>query len=91
MLQATSTEFTKNFGHYSTVAQREPVAVTNHGRVTGYFMSAPEYEEYDRVKNKMRRVYTSKTMPEHIIDALRVTRVDPKHDHLNNLLDDGGE
>ena len=87
MVQATSTEFTKNFGHYSDVAQREPVAVTNHGRVSGYFMSAPEYEEYNRVKNKMRRVYTSKTMPERIITALRATRADPQHDHLDSLLD----
>jgi len=28
------------FGQYHEIAQREPVAVTSHGRATGYFASA---------------------------------------------------
>jgi PHD/YefM family antitoxin component YafN of YafNO toxin-antitoxin module len=48
-----STEFSKNFGHYREIAQREPVAVTSHERVTGYFVSAGTYEEYAHLKDLM--------------------------------------
>ncbi len=50
MTAVTATEFTRNFGRYRDMAQREPVAVTNHDRVTGYFVSAPDFEEYRRLK-----------------------------------------
>ncbi len=50
MSAVTATEFTRNFGRYREMAQREPVAVTNHDRVTGYFVSAPDFEEYRRLK-----------------------------------------
>jgi PHD/YefM family antitoxin component YafN of YafNO toxin-antitoxin module len=50
MNAVTATEFTRNFGRYRDMAQREPVAVTNHDRVTGYFVSAPDFEEYRRLK-----------------------------------------
>jgi PHD/YefM family antitoxin component YafN of YafNO toxin-antitoxin module len=46
----TATEFARNFGRYRDLAQREPVAVTNHDRVTGYFVSAPDFEEYRHLK-----------------------------------------
>ncbi|GGE47068.1 type II toxin-antitoxin system Phd/YefM family antitoxin [Niveispirillum cyanobacteriorum] len=39
-----ASEFTRNFGHYRMVAQRETVAVSSHGRITGYFIAPDEYE-----------------------------------------------
>ena len=50
MREVPATEFTRNFGPYREIAQREPVAVTSHGRVTGYFVSAVEFEEMQRIK-----------------------------------------
>ncbi len=44
MIRASTTEFLKNFGHYSTAAQNEPIAITNHGRITGYYLTPHEYE-----------------------------------------------
>lgn len=44
MVTASTTEFLKNFGYYSTEAQREPVAITNHGRITGYYLTPHDYE-----------------------------------------------
>jgi len=53
MITVPATEFSKNFGRYRELVQREPVAVTSHERVTGYFVSSSEYEEYVRVKSMM--------------------------------------
>ena len=49
MREVPATEFTRNFGQYREIAQREPVAVTRHGRATGYFVSVVEFEENRRI------------------------------------------
>lgn len=36
MREVTATEFTRNFSQYREVAQREPIAVTSHGRTIGF-------------------------------------------------------
>lgn len=51
-MEISATEFARNFGHYREVVQREPVAVTSHNRITGYFVSAAEYEAYLKLKEK---------------------------------------
>ena len=49
MAEVAATEFARNFGRYRELVQREPVAVRVHDRVTGYFVSARDYEEYQRL------------------------------------------
>ena len=46
MISVSATEFSKQFGRYRDLVQREPIAVTSHGRVSGYFIAAAEYEHY---------------------------------------------
>jgi PHD/YefM family antitoxin component YafN of YafNO toxin-antitoxin module len=55
MITVPATEFSKNFGQYREIAQREPVAVTSHDRVTGYFVSSENYEEYRQFKLQRTR------------------------------------
>jgi prevent-host-death family protein len=55
MREVPATEFARNFGQYRDIAQREPVAVTSHGRAMGYFISAVEFEEMQRLKAFARR------------------------------------
>ena len=50
MSAVTATEFAKAFGRYKEEAQREPIAITSHGRVSGYFISAREFEELQRLR-----------------------------------------
>jgi hypothetical protein len=88
MITVPSTEFSKNFGQYREIAQREPVAVTSHDRVTGYFLSSAQYAEYVRLKNRERRVYHISELPDETIRAIANARMDPRHDHLNSLLDE---
>ncbi len=50
MSAVTATEFAKGFGRFKEEAQREPVAITSYGRISGYFVSAHEYEELRRLR-----------------------------------------
>ncbi len=84
----TATEFAKSFGRYKEEAQREPVAITSYGRISGYFVSAREYEELRRLREFERRVYRLKGLPPEVAEAIKKAKMDAAHDHLNELLED---
>ena len=81
-----ASEFTRNFGRYRMRAQREPVAVSSHGQITGYFVGPDEYEELRRFR-ETRRSFASAELPEEKAEAIRASRMDPRHAHLDKLLD----
>jgi len=85
MVRVNAAEFAKKFGAYREAAQREPVAITSHGRETCYLISA---EEYQRLKRRDREVFGLDDMPQELIDAIGDAKMDPRHDHLNALLDE---
>ncbi len=88
MLRVTATEFAKNFGRYREEAQRAPVAITSYGRTTGYFLSPHEFAELERLRAYERRVYRIEDVPAEIVEAIAGSKMDPRHDHLNALLDE---
>jgi PHD/YefM family antitoxin component YafN of YafNO toxin-antitoxin module len=87
-MDVPATEFARNFGRYRDEAQHEPVAVHSHGRTTGYFVSAREYQNYQRLKQREGEALAVEALDEATVEALRRAVVDPRHDHLNALLDD---
>ncbi len=82
-----ASEFTRNFGRYRMLAQREVVAVSSHGRISGYFVSPDEYEAFKRFQES-RRSFAADELPPEKIAAIATSRMDSRHDHLNQLLDD---
>jgi PHD/YefM family antitoxin component YafN of YafNO toxin-antitoxin module len=88
MTAVTATEFAKAFGRYKEEAQRAPVAITSYGRVSGYFVSAREYEELQRLRAFERRVHRIKDLPAEIAEAIQNSKMNPAHDHLDALLDE---
>jgi PHD/YefM family antitoxin component YafN of YafNO toxin-antitoxin module len=86
MIEVPATEFAKHFGRYKEIAQREPVAITSHGRKTGYFVAEHEYAEYQRLKAMSRRALHVSELSEETVTSLKTARMDPAHDHLNALL-----
>jgi antitoxin Phd len=54
MITLTSAEAQNNFGKLLDTAQREPVAITRHGRTTAYVVSQREMEiiEADQARRK---------------------------------------
>lgn len=87
MLEIPATEFIRKFRQYNLKAQREAVAVTNRGKVDGYYVSALEYGEWQKAKAAMRRSYTLKTLPDDLYQAIVNAEVDASYDHLDALLE----
>ena len=87
MSQVAATEFARNFGRYREEAQREPVAVVAHNRVTGYFVSARDYDEYRRLKAAVAVALAVEELDDATLRALAVSRMDPRHVDLDALID----
>lgn len=83
MLEVPATEFVKNFGQYKERAQREAIAVTSHGRTSGYFLSEHEYKQ---LTARARQAYHVSELPEDTVAAIAKAEMDPVHDHLNALM-----
>jgi len=88
MREVPATEFTRNFSRYREIVQREPVAVMTHGHATGYFISAVEYEEVQRIKAYARRSRAITDLSKEEIDEMLAGEMSPEHNHLNALLDE---
>jgi PHD/YefM family antitoxin component YafN of YafNO toxin-antitoxin module len=87
VITVSATGFVKNFGQYKEQAQREVIAITSHGRTSGYFLSEQEYREYQLIKASARRVYHVSELPEETFAAIAQAKMNPAHDHLNALMD----
>jgi len=81
-----ASEFTRNFGRHRMRAQREVVAVSSHGQITGYFVGPDEYEEFKRFRES-RRTFATAQLPEEKVEAIRASRMDARHAHLDAMLD----
>lgn len=81
-----ASEFTRNFGRYRMLAQREPVAVSSHGSITGYFVAPNEYEEFQRFKQH-RRSFATAELSDEKVKAIGEARMDKRHALLDGLLD----
>jgi len=81
-----ASEFTRNFGRYRMRAQREAVAVSSHGQITGYFVGPDEYEEFKRFRDS-RRSFATAELSEERVKAIGASRMDKRHRHLDTLLD----
>ena len=82
-----TSEFTRNFGRYQMLAQWEPVVVTSHGRTTGYFIAADDYEAFKRFRESRQSLATGE-LPEKKANAISASRMDARHDHLDAVLDE---
>lgn len=87
MTEVAATEFARNFGRYREAAQREPVAVVAHNRITGHFVSAHDYDEYQRLKATTPTALAVEELDGDTLNALAASRMDPRHDHLDALMD----
>jgi hypothetical protein len=86
MILINAGELAKSFSKYKDEAQREPIAITNNGLLGGYFISTQDYQEFQRVRNRMRKAYTIETMPEDLVQEIANSKMDPEFDHLNDIM-----
>ena len=85
MSRVSATEVGKAVGRYQDVALSEPVIGTSNGRDRTVVIAA---EEYRRLKRRDRTVYAAGELPDEIVEAIARTEMDPRHDHLNSLIED---
>jgi len=88
MTEVPATEFAKRFSRYRQAAQREPVAVTHHGRVTEVLISKHDFDDYMHLKSLATRALWAHELSDETIQALEEVRMDPRHDQLNVLMDE---
>ncbi len=88
MVKVSASDFARNFGRFREEAQREAIAITSHGRVSGFFVSAAEYNELKRLEAFARKAYAVEELGETEIAAITASRMAPEHDDLDRLLDD---
>ena len=84
-LKVSAAEFQRNIGRYQDIALRQPVAVTRNGRDSCMLIST---EEYRRLKRRDRQVFATGELPDEIFEAVRNAKMDPRHNHLNELIKD---
>lgn len=87
MVRVAATEFSRNFGRYQRVVQREPVEVCSHEQTTGFYISPEDFAQYRRLLAVARRAYHPSELPSHLQQAVADARMDPQHDHLNRLME----
>ncbi len=85
MIRISSTDFGKEVGRYQDAALTQPVVVTRNGRDRTVMISA---EEYIRLKQRDRQVFAAGELPEALIEAISKSEMDPKHRHLDALVED---
>lgn len=85
MREVPAAESARKFGLYREIAQREPVVVTSHGRPTGYFVSAVEFEAMQRFKAFAGRSRAVADLTQEEMEQMAAGRMDAEHDHLNAL------
>ena len=61
MTRVSATEYSCKVGLFQSIAQREPVMITSHGREETVLISA---EEYRRLTRRRRRPYLIEELPE---------------------------
>lgn len=66
----TAVEFKKHFGRYREEAQRAPVGITNHGRVSAVLISAAEYGELLKLKQSQPQSGFVWELPDDVLEDI---------------------
>ena len=77
---------TKKFGRSKMRTQREGGAVSSNKQIAGYLVDDHEYKNLLRSKDN-RRSFATIDLSEEEVKAITSTRMNPHHEHLNELLD----
>jgi prevent-host-death family protein len=85
LVTVSAAEFLRNIGTYQDMALTKPVAITKNGRERTVLLSAAEYR---RLKRRDREVLGLGDLTDEDVASLASAKVDPRHDHLNDELED---
>jgi len=83
--RTTASRFERNIGEYKDRAKHEPVEITQNGKREWVLLSA---DQYDWLVAAHRRAYRVVDLPKSVVDAIAKSKMDPRYDYLNALLDE---
>jgi hypothetical protein len=88
-VEVSSSEFAGRFGHWAFEAQSAPIKVMNNktGQVLGYFVSAREFYEFARLRDRLPRAIPAWELDEEMLAELAKPLPDDYPD-LDYLMDD---
>ena len=66
-----ASEFQKRLGEFSSIARREPVTITRHGRPTLVLLAAEDYERLRRFEERSTRAVRTVDLPRGTIEAMK--------------------
>ena len=84
-MKVSTAEFIKNYGTLADKALTEPLTITKNGRDRFVLVEAAEFA---RLMRRDRKVYGLGEMPDELFELIKQSKMDPRHDHLNALLED---
>ena len=68
----TASQFARSFGRLQDEAFSGPIRVTSHGRVIGAYLSAAEFEHFERLKRREAEVLVVGELPDDVVEAIEV-------------------
>ena len=72
MTKVTSGAFTREFGRYRALAQREAIVVTHHGRDDVVLIAA---DDYARLRRYEQKAFHVSQLPKEVVDELGATAI----------------
>ena len=78
-------ELQRRLGEVQDAALVAPVAITHRGRRRHVLMSIDEFERLEHAASP--RAYRLGELPADLAEGLASAEMDPRHDHLDKLLD----
>ena len=87
MKKISAVEFQREFGRYRSIAHREPVTVTNHGRADVVLISYELFEAYQRFERYAPTALFANEIPEETLGQFGSIPLSPEGDRLNSEID----
>ena len=70
MIAVSASDFVKNFGKHNQQVQTQPIEVTSHGRVVGYYVSPEQFQALKQGRVGFKRHAYLKDLPPELIEAM---------------------
>lgn len=87
MATISATAFFRHFQRVRLEAEAEPVAVTSHGEISGYFLSPSEFARYRTLLARERRALHPSELSDRWLEALDTVEMAPVHAPLDALME----
>lgn len=80
MKSVKSTEFQNKMGLYQDMAQKEPIAVTRHNRVSFVLLS---FEQYQKLTQESKRAIHPSQLSSEDLETIRNAKVPPEYAEID--------